>query len=255
MGPAARSSRQPPHCADPTSAEYGQVIIAAHDELPRRAATWLAQTIADTVRARSRCSVALSGGSTPRGTYQELAAHALASRVPWANVHVYFGDERAVPPDHPDSNYHMAREALLAQVPIPETQIHRMPADQSDLQAAALEYGRLLPDRVDVLLLGAGTDGHTASLFPHAASLRERARRVVPARAPNPPFDRLTITPPVIADARHVMVMATGEEKAPVVAQALHEHASPEEIPVCLARHGTWFVDTKAAALLREGKR
>jgi 6-phosphogluconolactonase len=165
-------------------------------------------------------------------------------------VEVYFGDERAVPPTDPASNYRMAREALLDRVGLPPERVHRMEADDLDLEAAAARYAALLPDPLDVLVLGMGQDGHTASLFPVSPALRESARKVVPARAPVPPIERLTITPPVIAAARRVAVIVAGAVKAPVVARVLRGPWRPEELPAQLARHGTWLLDRAAASAL-----
>jgi 6-phosphogluconolactonase len=179
---------------------------------------------------------------------------AAGSGIDWSEVEVYFGDERAVPPDHADSNYRMVHEALLSRVPVPPGQVHRMEAERDDREAAALEYERLLPPRLDVLFLGMGHDGHTASLFPGSAALDERQRRVVAVIGPKPPAGRLTITPPVIAAARSVAVLAIGDDKAATVARALEGPPDPQAVPVQLARRGVWFLDHAAATLLTSPK-
>ncbi len=232
------------------AATTGRIVVADGAALARSAAVWLAETLADAIAARGRCTLALAGGSTPAPVYAELASPALARRIDWSRVHVYFGDERAVPPTHRDSNYRVASDVLLSRVPIPAAQIHRMEGERQDLAAAAADYERLLPPALDVLLLGMGRDGHTASLFPHSPALAERARRVVVVESPKPPPLRLTITPPVIAAARHLAMLATGKEKADPAVRALEGPATPQEIPACLARHGIWFLDRAAAALL-----
>ncbi|MFL5403970.1 MAG: 6-phosphogluconolactonase, partial [Gemmatimonadales bacterium] len=140
--------------------------------------------------------------------------------------------------------------ALLSRVPIPSGQVHRMEAERPDREAAAQEYERALPPRLDILLLGMGPDGHTASLFPGSAALDERHRLVVPVVGPKPPAERLTITPPVIAAARKVAVIATGEDKAVMVARAIEGPPAPKIVPVQLARRGVWFLDRSAAARL-----
>jgi len=228
----------------------GNLVVAERRELSRRAADWLTQEIGKAIGARGRCAIALAGGETPRPVYRELTVSPRSDQVQWNRVHVYFGDERAVSPDDPASNYRTARETLLGRVAIPAPQIHRMEAERPDLNAAAAEYERLLPDALDVLLLGMGTDGHTASLFPGSPALAERSHRVVRTRSPKPPVDRLTITPPVIAAARAIAVLVTGADKAPQVARVLRGPVDPDRLPAQLARHGTWFVDSDAAAFL-----
>ena len=167
---------------------------------------------------------------------------------------MYFGDERAVPPDHPDSNFGMARRTLLDHVPVRSDQVHRMAADRPDLAAAADDYARLLPPCLDILLLGMGPDGHTASLFPGSAALSETERLVVAVPAPPPPIApqvaRMTITPPVIDAARQVVMLVTGEGKAALLARVLDGPPDPAALPAQLARRGTWIVDRAAATQL-----
>lgn len=147
----------------------------------------------------------------------------------------------------------MAAGAFLDRVPLVRARVHRMPAERPDREAAAREYERLLPDALDVLLLGMGPDGHTASLFPGSPALDERERRVVPAASPVPPVPRLTITPPVIGRARRVAVLVVGADKAPMVARALEGPLVPRALPVQLAAGAHWFLDEAAAAALRTG--
>ncbi len=223
------------------------IVAADLDELARRAAAWMAEEIRQAVARRRGCALTLSGGSTPRPAYERLAAQ---PALPWEAVEIYFGDERAVAPTDPASNYRMAREALLDRVGLPPGRVHRMEADDPDRDAAAARYAALLPDRLDVLVLGMGPDGHTASLFPRSPALRETEKRVVPATSPVPPVHRLTITPPVIAAARRVAVITAGAAKAPVVAEVLRGPWRPEDLPAQLAREGTWIIDRAAAAAL-----
>jgi 6-phosphogluconolactonase len=215
--------------------------------LARQAADWLDLEVSNAIAERGSCTLGLAGGRTPDPVYRELAS---GSSVNWERVHVFFGDERAVPPDHPDSNYRMVHVALLSRVPIPAAQVHRMEAERSDRDAASREYERLLPPRLDVLLLGMGPDGHTASLFPGSAALDEQRRLVVPVLGPKPPAQRLTITPPVIEAARKVAVIATGDDKAAMVARAIEGPFAPKAVPAQLARRGVWFLDQAAAARL-----
>ena len=221
-------------------------VVPEPADLVRPAAAWLAAEIAAAVRDRGVCALALSGGRTPEPVYRELAR----ADVDWARVRVFFADERAVPPDHAESNYGMVREALLSLVAIPASNVHRMAAERPDRDAAARAYEQTLPLSLDVLLLGVGADGHTASLFPGSPALDERRRLVVPATGAKPPAERLTITPPVIGAARRVAVLVAGADKAAMVARALEGPVEPGEVPAQLARHGVWFLDRAAAGRL-----
>jgi 6-phosphogluconolactonase len=225
-------------------------IVEDADAVASRGAGWIADAIRKTVRDKGACALALAGGSTPRQAYRRLPTLPL---VPWAQVEVFFGDERAVPPDSPDSNFRMAQETFLSQVPIPAGKIHRMAAERDDLMTAAREYEALLPASLDVLLLGIGPDGHTASLFPHAPALQEREHRVVRVVGGEPLVQRLTITPPVIQHAARTLVLATGAEKAEAVARALEGPDDVGAVPAQLARGGTWILDRAAARLLGGG--
>jgi 6-phosphogluconolactonase len=223
------------------------VVVARPAELARPAAEWLELEVSRAITERGRCVIALSGGRTPEPAYRELA---LAASLDWKRVEVFFADERGVAPDHPDSNYRMVHLALLSRVAIPADQVHRMEAERPDRDAAAREYERLLPRPLDIILLGIGPDGHTASLFPGSAALDERQRLVVPVLGAKPPAERMTITPPVIEAARKVVVLASGEDKAAMVARALEGPLAPKAVPAQLARRGIWFLDQAAAARL-----
>jgi 6-phosphogluconolactonase len=222
-------------------------VVPDPEQLARPAAEWLEGEIAASIRARGGCALGLAGGRTPEPVYRELAQ---AAEIDWSRVSVFFGDERAVPPDHAESNYRMVRAALLSRVPIPAASVHRMEAERADRELAAREYERLLPAALDILVLGVGPDGHTASLFPGSAALDERRRLVVPVVGIKPPAERLTITPPVIEAAHRVAVLATGADKAAVVGRALEGPLAPMEVPAQLARRGAWFLDRAAAARL-----
>jgi 6-phosphogluconolactonase len=224
---------------------YGSAHFAA------LAAEHVTAAVVASLETQGRCALALTGGATPRPVYELMAASPLSNRVAWDHVTIYFGDERCVPPDDPRSNFRMADESLLSRVPIPRASIQRMEGERTDYDAAAADYARRLPDELDVLLLGVGEDGHTASLFPRSPALRETLRRVVPARSPAPPAMRLTITPPVIRAARAIIVLARGRTKAAPIARAVEAPWSPEEVPSQLARGGTWLLDRAAAAELQ----
>jgi 6-phosphogluconolactonase len=223
------------------------VVVARPEDLARPAAEWLELEVSRAISQRGRCALCLAGGRTPEPVYQELAR---ASGIDWQRVHLFFNDERAVPPDHPDSNYRMIRLALLSRVPIPPDQIHRMQAERGDRDAAAREYERTLARPLDLLVLGIGPDGHTASLFPGSPALDERQRLVLPVLGTKPPAERMTITPLVIEEARRIAVLASGGDKAAMVARALEETPDPKVVPAQLARRGTWFLDRAAAARL-----
>ncbi len=228
-----------------------RLVVVETARLAETAADWIAAAVEADLRAYGRCTLALAGGGTPRPVYERLARDPYARRIAWQNVEIFFGDERAVAPDDPASNYGMAAAALLDRVPIPAARVHRMEAEASDLDQAARSYEQLLPGALDLLLLGMGPDGHTASLFPGSPALAERSRRVVPVVGTKPPPRRLTVTPPVIAAARRIAVLVAGADKAAAVARALEGPASLEQLPVQLALRGTWFLDREAAARLR----
>jgi 6-phosphogluconolactonase len=223
------------------------IVVARPAELAQPAAEWLEHEVSRAIAGQGRCALALSGGRTPEPAYRELA---LATNIDWAQVEIFFADERAVPPDHADSNYRMVDLALLSRVPIPESQVYRMEAERSDRDAAAREYQKLLPRALDILLLGVGPDGHTASLFPGSPALDERQRLVLPVIGAKPPAERMTITPPVIEAARKIVVLASGPDKAAVVARALEGPLAAKAVPAQLARRGTWLLDQAAAAQL-----
>lgn len=192
-------------------------------------------------------SLFLAGGSTPEPVYRRLAD---TRGIAWERIGLWFGDERCVPPDHPDSNYRMARRTLLDALPTEPAGVHRMEAEREDRDEAAADYARSLPDAPSVILLGIGGDGHTASLFPGSAALDERERRVVPVTAPAEPACRMTITPPVLEAARRVFVLARGASKAEAVARAMEGELDPSACPAQLVRKRSWLLDAEAAALL-----
>lgn len=223
--------------------ELAQVVVASADRWVDVAAARIAGGLEASVVARGRATIALAGGETPRPVYQRLAAMTL----PWSKIDVFFGDERAVPPEHRDSNYHMVTESLLDPAGVPTARRHRMPADAADRDSAAAAYADELPEQLDLLVLGVGRDGHTASLFPGSRAVRERVLRVVPSESPVPPTLRMTITPPVIAAARARLVLARGRDKAAAVARALEGTDQPDQCPAQLARAGVWLLDDDAA--------
>lgn len=217
----------------------------------------------EAIAARGRFSLALSGGSTPKPLYELLAKPPYASRIDWSRVHVFWGDERCVPPDHPDSNYRMTREALLDHVPIPAENVHRI-AGEDEPDAAARAYEQVLreffgvaegpPERsFDFVLLGMGNDGHTASLFPNTAPVTEEQRWVMANHVVGLPQTwRITLTPPVLNAAAVVTFLVAGASKAPRLKEAIE---GAMELPVQRIHptHGalSWMVDAAAAARLQ----
>jgi len=208
-----------------------------------------------------RFSVALAGGNTPRQVYELLATERFKNRVEWSQVHLFFGDERCVPPEHPDSNYAMAYEALISRVPIPAKNVHRIPGE-SNPNEGALEYENELRaffaglawPRFDLVLLGMGEDGHTASLFPDSAALKEMSRWVVATRNEQSRQERITLTVPVFNHARRIMVLVTGKKKAQRLKEVLRPEPGSEQLPVQaitpIKGMLEWLVDADAASLL-----
>jgi len=224
--------------------------------LARAAAARFAELAQDARSEQRGFHVALAGGSTPRLLYQTLAAD-YRERVDWAATHVYFGDERCVPPDHPDSNYRMAREAMLDKVPVPPENVFPVPVDGSP-EEAAMRYERTLqeayggtelePTRplLDINLLGLGPDGHTASLIPGEPVLEER-KRWVAAVPHGRPEVRITMTYPVLESCRHAAFIVSGERKAAIVAAIL---AGGSQVPAARIKpvgQLIWFLDRAAA--------
>lgn len=224
-------------------------VICEPGALPEIAAERIATALSEAVRERGDASLALAGGTTPKACYRFLAGRA---DVPWQRISIFFGDERAVPPEDPDSNYRMAREALLDRVPIPEARIHRMQAEAPDREAAAAAYAALLPEAIDVMVLGIGEDCHTASLFPGSPAVLDRTAAVLAVSGPKPPPLRLTLGPRVLAAARVRIVLASGPGKAEAVRAALEGELDVLRFPAQLVRDSLWIVDHDAASALAE---
>ncbi len=220
-------------------------VVEDSAALARAAAARFACAFREAVADRGVFSVALAGGTTPRGMHLELCAPAYDS-LPWGAIEVYFGDERCVPPDDPESNCRAARAALLDPRRIENARVRRI-RGEADPEQAAAEYDALLPARLDLVVLGVGEDGHTASLFPGSPALREAVRRVVATEGPKPPRRRITVTPAVLAAARGLLVLVAGAGKSAAVARALEGPEDPLAIPAGLARRGDWVLDRAAA--------
>jgi 6-phosphogluconolactonase len=220
------------------------------------------------IHESGRFVVALAGGSTPKRLYALLTTPAHAGRIDWSRTHLFWGDERAVPPDDPGSNYRMTREVLLDRVPVPQANVHRIRGEDVPAEAAAA-YERELRQtfatpagppsrapgrRFDLVLLGMGDNGHTASLFPGLAAVREKERWVVAEHVPEVSMWRITLTPPVLNAAAHVVFLVSGAEKAAMLQRVLAGPSEPDVLPAqaIAPSDGTldWLVDTAAAARL-----
>ena len=241
-------------------------IFADKKALTRAAAELIVSLAAKAVAARGRCDIVLSGGSTPQALFTLLAAPPFLAKLPWPEMHFFWGDERLVAADDTGSNYYHAAKLLLDHVPVPKENIHRI-RGEVDQDAAVNDYQRQLQacageerqwPRFDLVLLGLGSDGHTASLFPGSATKGAGQMGVKGATADyeGRPSQRITLTPAVFNDARHLLFLVTGANKAAAVAAVLEGKYAPEQWPAQLIkpRDGivTWFIDEPAAAKLNK---
>lgn len=255
-------SPTPRHIVDSILARLGPDVrvLPSLDELGIRAAEEAAAAIRRVVASAGRCSLVLSGGTTPVGLYRMLASR-FRDVIPWANVHVFWSDERCVPHDAARSNYRMARDTLLDHVPCPATNIHLMPDCTADPVHAARAYEDTLKQyfagatpTFDLTLLGLGADGHTASLFPEAPAAREQRRWVLPVTADAEPPSRLTLTLPILTASARTWFVVAGSNKATAVARVLNAAAESHTSPAAAFQHArgrvTWWLDRDAAAHL-----
>ncbi|MBW8877993.1 MAG: 6-phosphogluconolactonase [Acidobacteria bacterium] len=240
-------------------------VFADAAELTSAAAEEVAQRAEEAVRERGLFAWVLSGGSTPRDLYRMLASPPYRDRLPWSVIHVFWGDERHVPPDHPDSNFRMAREAMLDAVPLPAENVHRIRAEEPDAAVAAAAYEtelraffHLAPadagdkwPRFDLVLLGLGKDAHTASLFPGGEAVHESERLVVAPWVEAQHTFRITLTPPVLNHARLAAFLVSGEDKAEPLRAVLEGPRDPDRYPAQIVEgNRLWLVDRAAARLL-----
>jgi 6-phosphogluconolactonase len=235
-------------------------VFPSREELFQAAASDFVSFAGEAVSARGRFTVSLSGGSTPKGLYQLLASNAVGP-IPWEKVFLFWGDERHVPPDSPGSNYRMVSEALLTHVPIPADHTFRVHAENPDADAAARLYERAVCDFFsltpgqfpcfDLVLLGMGPDGHTASLFPGTAALHERNRLFVANWVEKFKTYRLTFTLPVLNGAANVAFLVSGADKAPALKEIISVPAPTVDYPASLIQPAsgtlTWLVDQEVA--------
>jgi 6-phosphogluconolactonase len=239
--------------------------VADPEELAREGAGIFIARVQEALREKETCTVVLAGGATPRGLYSLLAGdESFRARVQWGKIDFFWGDERQVPPDHPESNFRMANEMLLSKVPVPADHVHRIRGEEPEARKTAGEYEEVLrsfsrpkpggiPD-LDFILLGMGADGHTASLFPGTEALKEQNRLVAANWVPGLNAHRLTMTLPLLNNAKYVLFLVTGEEKAETLRRVLEEKNN-EALPAGLIRpaHGRclWLADRSAAKLLK----
>lgn len=239
-------------------------IVQDLPTLSRAGADEFSRCAREAIAAHGRFAVALSGGSTPQGTHSLIAKDQDDSsrRLPWDKIHIFFGDERNVPPTHPDSNYRAANETLLSKIPIPPQNIHRIAAEL-DANAAASQYEKGLRDffqpapgewpRFDLIMLGMGPDGHTASLFPGSAALHENSRWVVANWVEKFHTWRITFTFPVINRSAEIVFLVAGEDKAAILQKVLHpqpQESYPSQGVQPVNGRLLWIVDKNAARLL-----
>jgi len=241
--------------------------LTTPQDLFQAAAEEVVRCANEAVAARGRFAIALSGGSTPKNLYTLLATNARMS-LPWAQTFFFWSDERHVPPNDPESNYRMAEEALLSKVPVSAGNVFRIPAEDPDAVAAALAYEQTLRTffslkpgdvpRFDLILLGMGPDGHTASLFPETAAVQERSRLVVANWVEKLKTHRITFTLPVLNAARCVCFLVSGSEKAAALREVLEGDAPGEKYPSKLVKptdgKSIWIVDGAAASQLSRGE-
>jgi 6-phosphogluconolactonase len=237
--------------------------LTTPQELFASAAEHVVLAANEAVSARGRFTIALSGGSTPKSLYNLLATNARTT-LPWEHTLFFWGDERHVPPTDPESNYRMVDEAMLSKVPVPPANVYRMPAENPDAEAVAETYEQTLrkvfqlgPNDVpqfDLILLGMGPDGHTASLFPGTAGLKEKSRLVIANWVEKLKTYRLSFTLPAINAARSVAFLVSGTDKAPVLKAVLEGNDPGEQYPAKLVhpKDGKliWFLDRAAASAL-----
>jgi 6-phosphogluconolactonase len=238
-----------------------EIYPTPHD-LVRGAAGRIASLLAECVQARGRAMIALSGGGTPRHVYRALASDSLQPGVPWENVHVFWGDERCVPPDHPESNFGMANETLLSRLKIPAGNIHRIMGEKNPQDAARRydeELRRTFPvdglelPKFDVMLLGLGDDGHTASLFPGTPVIEQQRWLAIAVRPNGQETARITLTFPVINNSRHVLFLVSGKGKSPILAEVLHGSGTmlPAQLVSPVDGELRWLVDQDAASQIQ----
>lgn len=233
-------------------------ILKSADDLARAAATHFVAKNREAISKNGRFTVALSGGSTPKRLYELLAdpAEPFRDQIAWEKIHFFWSDERHVPPNHTESNYRMAYEALLSRVPVGEANVHRVAGENPDASDAAAQYeeilkavtGEALP-QLDLILLGLGTDGHTASIFPGSEVLQEKKHLVAAPWVEKFKSYRITMTLPLLNNGASVVFLVSGDEKAEIVKEVLKEHVQyPAQFVRPTNGEALWMLDKEASA-------
>lgn len=238
-----------------------EIIVLDDSELFRKAAELFYESAKASILGKVWFSVALSGGSTPKRLYSILAED-YTTKVEWGKVQIFFSDERCVPKDHPDSNYRMVNDALLSLIDIPTANVHRMQGELNPTEAA-LEYETEIANvfssgipKFDLILLGIGENCHIASIFPHSEVISEKSKLAAAPYVQELNTHRITLTQPVIENAEEIMVLATGDNKADAIHNAIDLQLPPEECPAQLLKSSkgkvTWLIDGAAASKLQK---
>ena len=245
-------------------------ILADGAAIAKRAAREFVQAAASAVREKNAFNVALAGGSTPKALYSLLVNDpALRSQIPWDKIHMFFGDERHVAPDHPDSNFRMATEAMISKSPLKPEQVTRIKGEYPGTQQAALEYEEALREyfklkageypRFDLVLVGMGNEGHTLSLFPGTKALHADGRIAVRNWIGKLCTERITLTAPAACNAAEIIFMVTGADKACALKSVLEGPYEPDQLPAQLLQPQNgkllWLVDAAAGSMLTSGIR
>ena len=239
------------------------IICRDSDELSQKAAERFILLANEAGVRAGRFTVALAGGSTPKGLYSLLATSVYNQRIPWPQVHLFWGDERCVPPDHGESNYRLVQEALLSKIHIPAQNVHRIAGEKTPVTAVAEYENELIRffqlskgalPRFDLILLGIGEDGHTASLFPGSAALDETENLVASAYVENLKAHRITLTLPVLNESAQIFFLVAGKGKSAIVKKLFATDSGVANLPAARVRpvhgHRTWFITQDAAAEL-----
>jgi 6-phosphogluconolactonase len=236
-------------------------VLRDMESLSRGAADRFLTLSRESISEGGKFTVALSGGSTPQRFYALFGSDPYQKIVDWTGMHVFWADERAVPRDHPDSNFKLAFDTFLSRVPIPEANLHRIRGEDGP-EKAAREYeddlrnffGLQSTPVFDLIILGMGEDGHTASLFPGSSALAETTRLVLPVYPDKPKTSRVTLTLPVLNNASHILFLVSGRAKADIVAEVLGDEKAKTRYPAGLVNPSRgsieWFIDKDAAAKL-----